>query len=87
MYNIIKNKNPFPHIIIENYFTDVEISHIWKEIEFLSYYHKLKSPSNTSSAKNKNSIILKNNHGIHLDTLYKEREISNILNMIIRLKS
>jgi hypothetical protein len=76
---IIKNKEPFPHIFIEDYFNKLEISQIWTELEFLSYVQKLKSPEETSTAKTKDSVLLKNNFGVHLDTLYSKREISNIL--------
>lgn len=78
---IIKNKTPFPHIIIENYYSDVELFHVWKEIEFLSYSNKFKLPEETSTARTIDSKILKNNLGIHLDNLYAEREISNILKL------
>lgn len=85
--NIIKHKDPFPHIIIDNFYTEIELSHIWREIEFLSYIHKLETPSKTSTAKTKDFKILKNNFGLHLDDLYKRREISNILNLNKKLFS
>ena len=29
-------QEPFPHIIIYNYFTEDELNHIWKELKFLT---------------------------------------------------
>jgi len=76
--NILKNKEPFPHIIIENHYTEDELFHIWKELEFLSYEQKMESEKETGTATS-NGEILKNNRGIFLDNLYKKREVSSIL--------
>ena len=77
---IIQNKLPFPHVIVEDMYTNEELSHIWKELDFLSYSTKLLSPSQTGGATdpdtNKN---LKQNLGLLLDDLYIRREISSIL--------
>ncbi len=76
--NILKKKEPFPHIIIENHYTDEELFHIWKELEFLSYKQKLEPAEKTGTAT-LNSEPLKNNYGVFLDSLYKSRDISSIL--------
>lgn len=76
-------KEPFPHIIVKNYFTEQELSDIWVELHFLSVNNKLLSPEKTESAwKNLNSdekILIKNNYGIWLDNIYTNRNISDIL--------
>jgi Rps23 Pro-64 3,4-dihydroxylase Tpa1-like proline 4-hydroxylase len=67
---------PVPHCIINNYYTDVEIELIWKEIDFLK--GKLRPPEQTGGAK-ENNIPLKLNQGIFLDELYSDRNLSDIL--------
>lgn len=67
---------PFEHVIIENYYDNVELELMWKEIEFLT--PKLLNPEFTSTAK-ENNELLKNGTGIFLDNVYQNRSISNIL--------
>lgn len=82
---IIKHKNPFPHVVIDNFYSEQELFHIWKELDFLTYVQKLESPEDTSSAKTKEGVFKKNNYAIYLDNLYKNREISNILTITRKL--
>jgi hypothetical protein len=70
---------PTPHIVVHNYFTDVELKQIWQELEFLTYSSKLAPPSITGAATNSHQQIIKNNHGLFLDEIYSNRNISNIL--------
>lgn len=73
-------KTPFPHVIIDNFYTGEELFHIWKELDFLSYQTKMLSPSETGAAFYEGTDIpKKSNYGIHLDDLYKNREVSNIM--------
>ena len=58
---IVKNKLPFPHVIIHDFYTDTELCDIWREIDFLSYPNKLHPPEETNSAVDDNEIPLKNN--------------------------
>ena len=76
---IVKNKLPFPHVIIHDFYTEEELCDIWKEIDFLSCPNKLHSPEETASALDKNGRVMKNNLGVHLDTVYFERKTSSIL--------
>ena len=69
--------DPFPHIIIENYFNEVEYNLVWREIEFLS--SKLKSPGNFSAAQNENGEYLTDSSGLSLDSTYYDRSVSDIL--------
>ena len=76
-------KEPFPHIIVKDYFTEQELSDIWVELQFLSTNNKLLSPEETGSAwKGDGSggkILIKNNYGVWLDNIYTNRKISDIL--------
>lgn len=73
---IIKN-NPFPHIIIDSYFTTEEYSLIWKELDFL--LPNLQGPEEFGAATNSNGEFVTNSSGLTLDSVYSSREVSNIL--------
>jgi hypothetical protein len=75
--NIIIENEPFPHIIIEDYFTEEESNLIWREIDFL--YSKLGSPEDFVAAKNEDGSYMTNSLGLSLDDIYSERKISDIL--------
>lgn len=75
--------DPFPHLIVENVYSDDELVLIWKELEFLNQPGKWKCPTDTGTATEEN-IPLKNNLGLFLDGdrgIYKERQVSNILTL------
>lgn len=73
-------ENPFPYIILEDTYSDDELRLIWEELNFICYPHKLKPPQETGSAKSSNeNKILKRNNAIWIDTLYEDRNLSNIL--------
>jgi hypothetical protein len=77
---IIKNHDPFPFLQVENFYSEEELKLIWQELDFLTDSIKLNPPEETGAAMNRNHVILKNNSGVFLDEIYKERKISNILN-------
>tara|TARA_Y100001963_G_scaffold9180_1_gene11800 strand:+ start:192 stop:848 length:657 start_codon:yes stop_codon:yes gene_type:complete len=76
--NIKSCNDVFPYIIIDNFYINEELNLIWNELDFLSDGDKFNSPEETGSATN-DSGILKNNKGMWLDRLYKDRKYSNIL--------
>ena len=78
---IVKNKLPFPHVIIHDFYTDKELCDIWREIDFLSCPNKLHPPEETNSALDDNGIPLKNNLAIHVDDVYTDRKYSSILSI------
>lgn len=69
--------DPFPHIIIENYFTEVEYNLVWREIEFLS--SKLKGPDKFFAAISDDGEYLTDSSGLSLDSTYYDRSVSDIL--------
>jgi len=75
----IKN-DPFPHIIIEDYFTDAEYKLIWREIDFLS--SKLKTPGDFSAARNSDGEYMTDSSGLLLDGTYFDRSVSDILRIL-----
>ena len=66
---------PFPHLIIENFYDDEELDLIWEE---LKYYTK---PGKLLEAKDFGGVVDKtNSHALSLDDVYvKYRSLSNIL--------
>jgi len=75
--------DPIPHIIIDDFYTPLELKEIWLELDFLTHSRKLLTPEATGAAFSLNDkgekIYKKNNSGLFLDGLYANRDISNIL--------
>jgi len=69
-------EEPFPHLIVENFYNDTELELIWEELDFYTKDGKL------FDAKDYGGIVDKtNSKAIQLDHLYAGdyRKISNIL--------
>ena len=81
--NIQHYNEPFPYIIIDDYYDEKELEGIWEELRFLCHPDKL--GKETASAFNDNDEILKNNNGVFLDSIYKESYHSNILKSLYKI--
>ena len=69
-------KEPFPHLIFDNFYNQEELDLIWEELNFYT------KPNKLFEAKDFGGLVEKtNSHAIILDSLYlnKFRSISNIL--------
>ena len=77
-------KEPFPHLIIENFYNDEELELVWEELKFLT------KPGKLLEAKHFGGIEkATNSHALCLDSIYQDysnddegpnyRKISNIL--------
>lgn len=69
---IHKIKEPFPHLIIEDFYSEDELKLIWRELDFLTSANKL-IPANLDG-----STLLSNALSISLDGIYKDLRYSNI---------
>jgi len=69
---IHKIREPFSHLIIEDFYNKDELKLIWKELDFLTSSNKL-IPANL------NGSIESNHLSIVLDQVYSNRNISDIL--------
>lgn len=80
---VFLKKEPFPHAIIEDFYTNDELSLIWKELDFLTSPNKLiKSGKEIGTAKDKISSNIKSDSlGLNLDDIYKDRKYSDILSI------
>jgi hypothetical protein len=74
--------SPVPHIIINDFFNDLELSQVWDELDFYTNSHKFLPPNLTGSATDDDGKVIKQNGGIFLDGVYNKesRHVSNILN-------
>ena len=68
--------DPFPHLIINNFYNEQELDLIWEELNFYTKPNKLFEAKYFGGAYNKT-----NSHAIALDGVYSEkyRPLSNIL--------
>ena len=69
---IHKIREPFPHLIIEDFYSEDELKLIWRELDFLTSPNKL-MPANL------NGSIESNHLSVVLDHAYSNRSISDIL--------
>jgi hypothetical protein len=75
-------------LVIDDFYTDEEQMHIWKELDFLTYDTKLMPPEETGTAHDLDTgKALKKNSALFLDTLYARRDFSNILTLNRKLFS
>ncbi|MGH7974795.1 MAG: 2OG-Fe(II) oxygenase [bacterium] len=74
---------PVPHIIIDDFYDATALKEIWLELDFLTHSRKLMTAESTGAAftldEKGEKVYKKNNLGLFLDSLYANRDISNIL--------
>lgn len=80
-----KLKDPFPHLIVENLYTEEELKLIWEELNFLTKPHKLRHPNEYGAATGSNGTHKTTAKALLLDEIYPIRETSNILTVIKKL--
>jgi len=71
----------FPLIIIDDYYSEEEISLIWQELNFIlkpTAWH-LGSDCESGSALDEFGVPLKSNYSLFLDHVFSDRNFSNIL--------
>ena len=68
------HEEPFPLMIIENFYNESELEHVWEELNFLT------KPGKLMDAKDYGGVIGGTNaKALVLDDIYENRQISNIL--------
>ena len=82
-------KKPFPHLIINNFYTSEELKLLWEEFKFYT------KPGKLLEAKGFGGVVDKtNSHALPLDAIYKDfskhdrpnyRLLSNILTVTRKL--
>ena len=74
----ISHKEPIPYLLVKNYFDDKDIELMLKELRFLT-------PKMIYSPPKEMPEGTKQNNQISLDTLYGDRNTSNILNVMNKI--
>lgn len=69
------------YITFENIYDDQELELIWQEAKFLCHEDKLLPPTTTRSAIDQYGNLLKNNKGLWISELYKDKNTSNYLKL------
>jgi Rps23 Pro-64 3,4-dihydroxylase Tpa1-like proline 4-hydroxylase len=69
---IHKIREPFPHLIIEDFYSENELKLIWQELNFLTSANKLIPANLDGSTSKSNALSLSLNH------VYKDLRYSNI---------
>ena len=72
-------REPFEYIIIDNTYTDEELKLIFLELDFWAVSGNLMGTEHTGTAKWENGEPKKQNKGVFLDDVYRERSYSNVL--------
>lgn len=74
-------QEPFPHLIVDNFYTEAELKEIWQELNFLTTQDKMQGSTEIGVAIDHLTGLPKaRNVGVVLDTIYSgARNISNIL--------
>ena len=85
--NITQKQTPFPYLIVNDYYDELELEEIWQEIYFLSYHRKFVDGSLSNKEKDRCGVAVKHNKCIYLDNVYADRNISNILSVNRKLFS
>ena len=73
--------DPFPHVIVHNFFDENEMQIIWRELKFLTHKSKMLPPENTGTAKSEDGRerVLKSNAGLFLYETYSDPRVSDII--------
>lgn len=79
MTTIQARLDPFPHVLLEDVYTEYQLPKIWEELNFLCYPEKLLPPNLTGSASDDDGVLLKQNSCVWLDDIYAHPTLSNIL--------
>ena len=72
-------REPFEYIIIDNTYTDEELRLIFLELDFWAISGNLMGPEHTGTARWQDGSPKKQNKGVFLDGVYRERNYSNVL--------
>ncbi len=81
MPNIIKASEPFPYLIVKNWYTPFEYELIWKELDLLSDFNKLDFSGDYGAkfSNPDNSFTPLSNHKhLYLKNVFKHEHMSNI---------
>jgi len=79
--------NDPPILVIDDMYTEQELSLIWNELAFLTSSKRLRHASKTQTAENPDGTFKKTATGVYLDSFYVDRTFSDILEVNRKLFS
>ena len=83
---LIPNVDPIPYLRIENFFSEVELTQlVFPELDYYTRTGKLLNALETGSARDQSGDVIKNNHGVFIEQLYRENSASSIAGLINNL--
>lgn len=72
------SSHPFPHVMIDDFYTPEELGLVWNELAMISPV--LKPPEHTQAARSlSDGTILKSNLGVFINDVYKSLAVSPIV--------
>jgi Rps23 Pro-64 3,4-dihydroxylase Tpa1-like proline 4-hydroxylase len=71
--------NGAPVLVIDDMYTDTELTSIWEELAFLTSSKRLHNAEKVGAAVGEDGELKKNANGVFLDEFYTQRSSSNIL--------
>lgn len=83
-FQFFDDNKKIPHgvAVVEDFYSDIELNLIWKELDYLTKENKLLPPEMTGTSTEKGTgKPRKENSGLFLDEFYKNRNFSSILNI------
>lgn len=86
----IVNDNPtFPFVVVDNWYNPNEEKAVWKELDFLSTTPKeqIDRAENTIVARDSDGAAKSNAYRFYIDSFYKKRELSPILNCMYKQRT
>jgi Rps23 Pro-64 3,4-dihydroxylase Tpa1-like proline 4-hydroxylase len=79
-------KDPFPHLIIQDFYNQEELDLIWEELNFLNKPGKLYDPGHVHGAQNpETKEFYTKSKAIELETAYNNINLSNIISVSQKL--
>ena len=79
MGEIIYYNEPFPYILIDDFYNQSELDGIWEELDYLCHPKRMGRSSIERGAATMDGQSLKNAWEVFLDTFFTSRDSSNIL--------
>ena len=79
-------KEPFPHLLMENFYTENELDLIWEELRFLTKPGKLCDPGLHHGAwDSEKKEFMTKSRSLELEYIYSDKNVSNIITVSQKL--
>lgn len=79
--NAFNEEGKFPYTIIDNLYSDTEVSYLFEELDYLNNPLRTRNGKDDTAGAHENGVRLKNTNAVYLENFFIERQNSNILNI------